>query len=202
MSAAVFAMRSSLSRLAVPTRWLTPAGTASRAAKKSSMRRVWPGSASSVAASSPASSRRRQKRTTAESGASGVSASSTCAFTDSAVARGNSSWTSRIISVAGGIDRLCRRSTPSSSRIRIERRSMCSIADTSIPRSSRSRRVASEAPRSLLTNSIPAPSVGQGTNATATVGVGASARNVTRVTIPTVPSEPMNRSMRSMSRSA
>src|SRR6185436_9551510 len=58
MSAAVFSIRGSMSRLALPTRRLTPAGTASRMAKNCSARRGCPGRAASVWSSSPRASSR------------------------------------------------------------------------------------------------------------------------------------------------
>ena len=53
MSPAVFSIRASIVRLAVPMRWFTPAGTASRTASSSAARRRSPGSASSVSSSTP-----------------------------------------------------------------------------------------------------------------------------------------------------
>ena len=72
-------------------------------------------------------------------------------------------------------------------RISRQRRSMCSIAATAGSR----RRSADQ--RERIRSSDP-----HGTNAIAVVGIGDSARKVTVVITPSVPSDPMNRSIRSM----
>ena len=75
---------------------------------------------------------------------------------------------------------------------------MCSIAETSTPWGSLEPQVSIEAARSAATSSTPVFSEGHMTTARATAGAGDSTRKVTCVTIPRVPSEPMNRSIRSI----
>ena len=67
---------------------------------------------------------------------------------------------------------------------------MCSIAATAGSR------------RSSATRAIASSSDPHGTSAIALVGIGDSARNVAVVITPSVPSDPMKRSIRSMSGSA
>ena len=79
---------------------------------------------------------------------------------------------------------------------------MCSIAATFTPSGSLVRHVAIDASRSAATSASARGSDVHGTSASAVVGAGVRTRNVTVVIAPSVPSEPMNRSIGSISGSA
>ena len=75
---------------------------------------------------------------------------------------------------------------------------MCSIADASIPCGVPDCHVAIEASRSSLTSARPCGSDLHGIQASTVFGAGDSVLNVIRVMTPSVPSDPMKRSTRSM----
>ena len=79
---------------------------------------------------------------------------------------------------------------------------MCSIAETSSPRGSRVRQVARAVSRSLVANASADDRSSNGTSARHIAGRRRSTRSVTSVITPSVPSDPMKRSIRSMSGAA
>jgi hypothetical protein len=75
---------------------------------------------------------------------------------------------------------------------------MCSIAATSSPLGSWARHVSRAPSRRRCTNASAAPRLSNGTNARHIDGRAGTTRRVTSVMTPSVPSDPMNKSMRSM----
>ena len=159
MSAAVFAIRGSISCCARPTRWLTPAGTPSRIATSCSARRAVAGQRHfrvvehTVRVQQPADARERrvqQPGTRARSRSDRRPAPRSCRGRARAARAARAPSRRKLTSF--------RRSVPSSRRISRHRRSMCSIAATAGSR------------RSSATRAIASASDPHGTSALAVVG--------------------------------
>ena len=207
MSPAVFSIRASMVRFAALIRWFTPAGTASRTARRSAARRRSRGSASSVSASTPARS-----SSAAEARRAALSRASIAAERSLNLLEGLRPHPFPRRAPAA---RAARARVPSGTETLLPRvgavladnleRPAIHVLDRARIDSVRSRRVchvAIDASRSALTSASPCASAVHGIHASTMFGAGDSVLNVICVITPSVPSDPMKRSMRSMSGAA
>ena len=160
-------------------RWFTPAGTASRTARRSAARRRSCGSASSASARTPAHSSTRQKCPSGLLPGVAGRALPESARTPGGVGLGaelqlHEQRERRPVGYRDVVSRVA----PSSRRISSDRRSMCSIAHASSPSAAPVCHVAIDASRSALTSASPCASAAHGIHASTMFGAGESVLKV------------------------